>query len=310
MSSGISVSGNGPVSGKLIVSTIATLLFVGLEIGIGFYANSLALIGDALHNFTDALALLIALGAVILERRPATSEMTFGYQRAGVLAAFINAGTLVGLTIFLFIEAWQRFRHPEPVSSFWMMTIATVAVVLNVAITLALREEGKSDLNIRAAVVHMIGDAVSSLGIILAAFLIRWTGKSYFDPLVTVLIGAMILWSAWGILIEAVNLLLEGVPKEIDPEEVARDLRQVGGVLGVHHLHIWALAPSRPALSAHVQLGDVSLKSTRDILHNLTMLLRDKYAISHTTIQFEHAGCPPDDPLCVLPDDDNHWQPC
>lgn len=288
------------VGRKLLISTVATILFVGVEFGVGVYANSLALVSDAAHNFTDAIALLLALFAVRLERRPATHTKSFGYQRAGVLAAFINAGTLVGFTVYIFLEAWQRFKYPEPVDSFWMLAVASAALVMNTAIALWLRHDGKSDLNIRAALMHQVGDALSSLGIIIGALVIRATGHDVIDPIVSVAIGAMILWSSWGVLKEAVNLLLEGTPSGIDPLAVMHDLSSEEGVLGVHHMHIWALAPSRPALSCHIQLGDVSLKSTGPMLARVSTMLAERYRISHVTIQFEHAGCPVDDPLCII----------
>ena len=287
------------VSRKLTVASIATLLFVVIELTVGVWANSLALMGDALHNFTDTLALLIALIAVRFEKRPATTTKTYGYHRAGVLAAFINAGTLLAFTVFIIVEAVQRFRVPHTVDSTAMLITAAIAVVLNVAITFALRREGAFDLNIRSAVVHMIGDAVSSAGIIVAALLIRSTHSTLWDPAVSLLIAALILWSSYGILEEAVNLLLEGTPRGIDPDEVTRALGHVAGVLGVHHVHIWALAPSRAALSCHLIVGDVPVRSTRKLLDEVKEMLEHEFAIVHATVQFEFANCDVDDPYCV-----------
>ncbi len=285
---------------KLIVATVATLAFVAIELAVGYYANALALIGDALHNVTDAVALVLALAVVIFEKRPATAVKSFGYQRAGILVAFVNAAALVGFTLFLLVEAWGRFQNPEPVDSVWMIGVAALGIGLNLAITLWLREESESDINIRAAVLHLFGDTLSSAGVILAALLIMWTGAPVWDAAVTIVIAALILWSAWGILKETVNLLLEGTPRWIDPDEVANDLANEADVFGVHHLHIWAIAPTKPALSCHIMLGDVSLKSTGAVLSRVTSMLSAKYGIAHTTIQFEHAGCPVDDPHCVV----------
>jgi cobalt-zinc-cadmium efflux system protein len=276
-----------------------TALFVLIELGIGFYANSLSLIGDALHNFTDSVALLLAFLALRLERRPPTSEKSYGYQRAGILAAFINAGTLVGFTIFIFIEAFDRFRHPHVVNDRAMLLTALVAIVLNSAISISLHREGKEDVNIRAAVMHMLGDAVSSAGIVIAALAIRSTGNAIWDPAVSILIGVLILWSSWGILRESVNLLLEGTPTGIDLVVVTKSLEQIAGVHGVHHVHIWALGPSRPALSCHVMVGDVPLKTTATLLGELNTMLLDQYNIEHATIQFEYANCSADDPYCI-----------
>jgi len=290
---------NHGVSRKLVIASIATIVFVVIELVVGLWAQSLALIGDAIHNFTDSLALLLALFAVRLERRPGTAEKSYGYHRAGVLAAFINAGTLLALTIYIFWEAVARLRTPQPVDSRAMLVTAIAALVLNTAITLWLREDGRHDINIRSAVLHMLGDAVSSAGIIAAALLIRFTGAFYWDAVVSLGIGVLILWSSWGVLREAVNLLLEGTPAGIDPDAVTRALAALDGVQGVHHLHIWALGPSRPALSCHLMVGDVPVKSTGNLLSQVNGILANDFGIAHSTIQFEFASCDVDDPYCV-----------
>ncbi len=287
------------VSRKLVIAAVATIVFVIVEMAIGFIANSLALVGDALHNLTDSLALLLAWIAVRLERRPATSEKSYGYQRAGILTAFLNAATLVGFTVYIFIEAFDRFRNPHVVNDRAMLIVALVAIFLNTVITLSLRREGREDVNIRAAVVHMLGDAVSSVGIVIAALVIRSTGNPIWDPAISILIGVLILWSSWGILSETVNLLLEGTPSGIDPDSVSAALSKVKGVYGVHHLHIWALGPSRPALSCHVMVGDVPMKSTSTLLAEMNGILEAEYGITHITIQFEFANCSEDDLYCL-----------
>jgi len=287
------------VSRKLLIATIATAVFVVIELIAGLVANSLALVGDALHNFTDTLALLLALVAVRVARRPANAAKTYGYHRAGVLAAFINSATLAAFTIYLFYEAVHRLRVPHAVDSRAMLVVAAAAFVLNAAITWWLRDHSHEDLNIRSAVLHMLGDAASSVGIVIAALLIARTGRSFWDPAVSILIGILILWSSFGVLREAVNLLLEGTPAGIDPDEVTRAIAAIDGVIGVHHLHVWALGPSRRALSAHLIVGDVPLKSTSQLLGRVNELLHDEYAIEHTTIQFELADCPEEDPYCL-----------
>ncbi len=287
------------VSRKLFIASTATFIFVLLELSAGILANSLALIGDSFHNFTDTLALLLALFAVRLERRPATAAKSYGYHRAGVIAAFINAGTLAAFTIFIFVEAFNRLRVPKPVNATWMLATAAAALILNAGITWWLHDEGRTDLNIHSAVLHMLGDAFSSAGIIVASLLIRVTGMAFWDPAMSLIIGVLILWSSWGVLREALNLLLEGTPKGIDPEAVTRSLASIDGVYGVHHLHIWALGPSRPALSCHLMVGDVPVKTTGTLLDRVNRLLEQEYRIAHTTIQFEFANCDVDDPYCV-----------
>jgi cobalt-zinc-cadmium efflux system protein len=287
------------VSRKLTIATAVNLLVVVAELTVGAWSGSLALIGDALHNLTDAVALLIALFAVRLEKRAPTSMKSFGYQRAGILAAFINAAMLVTFTLFVFREAYERFRSPHEVSTMAMLITAAIAMLVNGATALSLRHEASEDVNIRGAFVHMVGDAISSFGIIVAALLIRATGSPVWDAGVSVLIGVLILWSSYGVLRESVNLLLEGTPSAIDPEAVTQSLGGIEGIYGVHHLHIWALGPSSPALSCHLMVGDVPLSSTSLILAEINAMLARDYRIAHTTIQFEYAMCAADDPFCV-----------
>ncbi|HET7434011.1 MAG TPA: cation diffusion facilitator family transporter [Thermoanaerobaculia bacterium] len=287
------------VSRKLVVAACANALVVIGELAIGFYAASLSLLGDALHNLTDVVALIIALAAVRIARRAPTTEKSFGYQRAGILAAFINSGLLMAMTFFLFREAVERLQHPHAVAAEPMLATAIVALLVNSATALSLHHGSHGDVNIRAAVVHMIGDAISSAGIIVAAILMRVTGRAEWDAALSILIGVMILWSSWGVLREAVNLLLEGTPAGIDPDKVTRDLGTIEGIHGVHHLHIWALGPSSPALSCHLMVGDVPLRATSKVLDEVNALLAKNYGIAHTTVQFEFAECSPEDPYCV-----------
>lgn len=287
------------LSRKLTIATAANVLVVAGEIVVGLYAGSLALIGDALHNLTDAGALVIALIAVRLSRRAPTSIKSFGYQRAGILAAFINAGFLVAFTLFIFTEAWTRLKEPHAVETMPMLIAAAIALVVNSSTALSLRHESQHDVNIRGAFVHMIGDAVSSAGIIVAAILIRTTGSTLWDALVSILIGILVLWSSYGVLRESVNLLLEGTPSGIDPVAVTRALGEIEGIHGVHHLHIWALGPSSPALSCHLMVGDVPLRNTATLLEEVNSMLARDHRIAHTTIQFEFAECDVNDPFCV-----------
>jgi cobalt-zinc-cadmium efflux system protein len=287
------------VSRKLTIATAANIIVVVGELAVGVYAGSLALIGDALHNVTDAGALILALVAVRLSRRAPTSVKSFGYQRAGILAAFINAGVLVAFALFIFAEAWTRLHEMHDVETAPMLIAAAVALLVNLATALSIRHESREDVNIRGAFVHMIGDVVSSAGIIVAALLIRFTGAMAWDAIVSILIGVLILWSSYGVLRESVNLLLEGTPSGIDPTAVTRSLGAIDGIHGVHHVHIWALGPSSPALSCHLMVGDVPLRNTATMLEEVNAMLAHEYRIAHTTIQFEFAECAADDPFCV-----------
>ena len=287
------------VSRKLGIATGANMAVVVAEIAIGIYAGSLALIGDALHNLTDAVALAIALVAVRIARRAPTNEKSFGYHRAGIVAAFINSAMLVGFTLFVFREAFERLRNPQDVHTTAMLIMAAIALLVNGATAFSIHHESREDVNIRGAFVHMISDAVSSAGIIVAALLIRATGSTQWDAVISLFIGVMILWSSWGVLKESLNLLLEGTPAGMDPAAVTRSLGAIEGVHGVHHLHIWALGPSSPALSCHLMVGDVPVKDTGKLLDEVNAMLAREYRIAHTTIQFEFAECAADDPYCI-----------
>ena len=286
-------------SRKLLISTVATLAFFGLELWAGLAANALSLISDAFHNITDAVALILAFIAVRLERRPPTAKRSYGYQRAGILAAFVNAAMLIVLTVGVVLEALRRFREPEAVGSGLMIVVASIGLVYNLGVTLWLHREGKKDINVRSAVLHMFGDAIASAGVIVAAVMIRLTGDTRWDGAVSILIGALILWSSFGILRETINLLLEGTPRGIDPGVITREIASADGVFGVHHLHIWAIGPSAPALSCHLLVGDVSVRRGGEILRNVSAMLAEQHRIRHTTIQLEAATCPEDDPDCV-----------
>ena len=277
----------------LLISLALTLAFVVLEVIAGLRAHSLALLSDAGHNFTDAFALLLAAFAIYLHARPGDHERTFGYQRSGVLAAFVNALTLVVLAIVLFYESYDRLLHPQAVSTNAMMLVAAVAMVLNLGIALSLGGHAghTHDLNVRAAWIHMMGDAASSAAIIAGAWLIRYTGWQAIDPILSVLIGIAIVWSGWGIIRESLNILLEGLPKGLDLKEVTGALAVVPGVIDVHDLHIWSLGSDSRALSCHVLIEDMPPSASDSILRSLNRILCDRFAILHTTIQFEHVKC-------------------
>src|SRR5579883_3228444 len=282
----------------LFVALALTLAFVAVEAIAGFRAASLALISDAGHNFTDAFALLLAAIGVFFQSRPADQIKTYGYQRAGVLAAFVNALMLVALAGVLFYESWQRLRHPEPVSEQIMMIVAAVGLAVNLAIARGIGH-GR-DLNLRAAWLHMLGDAASSAGIIAGAVAIHFTGAVAIDPLLSILIACGILWSAWGIIQDSLNILLEGLPKGLRFSDVLRELGGVAGVIDVHDLHIWSLGSEAHALSCHVLIEDMPPSASDSILRNVNRVLGGLFHIHHTTIQFEHVRCLLADGSCTV----------
>ncbi len=289
-------------SGKVLIwSLLATSAFVVFELAAGIRAHSLSLISDAGHNATDALALLLAWFAVYLQSKPADESRTFGYHRAGVLAAFLNALTLIGLSLWIFYESWMRLLHPAAVDENTMLFVAVGAMVMNGGIMLGLHRTGDKDINIRGAFLHMLGDLLGAAAIVIGALVIRFTGWTRIDPILSILIAFLVVWTAWDITRESLNILLEGMPRGVDLGDVAKAIRNIEGVLDVHDLHIWCLGSSSSALSCHVLIEDMPPSRSDRILHGLNHMLGDKFHVHHTTIQFEHMSCAISDTGCVIP---------
>ena len=282
-------------------SLTATFGFVAVEIFAGIQAHSLALVSDAGHNFTDALALLLAWFGFYLEARPADEIKTYGYHRAGVLSAFGNALTLLALSAWIFYESALRLSHPRAVHEGVMMAVAALGLVLNAGIMWALRSASRHDLNIRGVFVHMLGDLLGSVAIVAGSVVIRYTGWEWVDPVLSILIGVLIVWTAWGIIREALNILLEGLPSGIHFHDVTSAMRAIEGVLDVHDLHIWSLGSSTHALSCHVLIADVPPSASDTILQSLNTVLAERFHISHTTVQFEHSSCAISECGCAIP---------
>ena len=289
----------------LQVSLAATLAFTAFEVFAGFRSHSLALLSDAGHNFTDALALLLAAIGLYLQGKPADHIKTYGYQRAGVIAAFLNAATLIVISLVIFWESATRIVHPQAVDDGTMMWVAAVALVLNASIVVALHRGQKGDLNIHAAAVHMLGDAVGAIAIIGGAVAIRYTGLMYIDPLLSILLGLFIIYTAWGIVRESLNILLEGLPRGLELSNVTRNMGEIEGVLDVHDLHIWSLGSSTHALSCHVLIEDMPPSASERILNRIHTVL-EGFGIHHSTIQFEHVPCVLSDSGCQMAADHRH----
>ena len=296
-----------PTASLLRWSVWATLLFVAVEVVAGIHAGSLALLSDAGHNFTDALALILAWIANYLESKPADEIKTYGYQRAGVLSAFVNALTLVALAAWILYESVGRLRQPEPVRQDIMIAVAAVGVLLNTGIMWALRSASRKDINVRSAFVHMLGDALGSIAIIIGGVIIAYTGWLQVDAVLSMLIAGLIMWSAWDIIRESLNILLEGLPRGLKLTDVVGSMRSVDGVLDVHDLHIWSLGSSTHALSCHVLIEDVPPSASDAVLRRLNGMLAERFHISHTTVQFEHASCGVSANGCVIPVGSGHY---
>ncbi len=285
---------HGPPTGKtarvLQFSVLATLAYVVLTFVAGVRAHSLALISEAGHNVSDAGALLLSFVAVYFQARPATDNKTFGYQRAGVLAAFLNAITLVVLSVWIAVEAVGRLAHPAAVKSGSMMWVAACGVLMNGVIAWFLWRAGR-DVNMRSVFVHMLGDTLSTAAVIVGGAVIYLTGLTWIDPALSLGIAALILWSSVSIVRETLNILLEGTPSGISLADVRSSLALIEGVEDVHDLHIWSLGSETHALATHVRIADLPLSESNAILDAIRADLKARFRICHTTIQFEHAEC-------------------
>ncbi len=277
--------------GRLKWALALTLGLVALEFAAGSLAHSLAITSDAWHNLSDLPALGLAGLAVYLERKPPNARKTFGYQRAGVLAAFVNALLLLGIAALISIQGYERLLHPLPIAPGMMMAVGGVALAVNGLVTLAVAR-GRSDLNLRAIFLHNLGDALSSVAIIAAGWAIHRTGERIIDPLLAFLIAGMIAWSAIGIIGECVNILLESLPRGMSVNEVAREMLKVKGVREVHDVHVWSLSTHSHAIACHVQVLDMPTSESELIAERIRQTLAREFNITHCTIQFEHTHRP------------------
>ena len=285
---------------RMGLSILLTLAFVVGEAIAGYFAHSLALMSDAGHNFTDALALILSWYAIRAAKRPANSERTFGSHRVGILAALVNPLTLVAIGAIIIWEAIQRFFDPQPVHSGPMIGVALVAVVLNGVISLWLQAGSKRDLNIRSAYLHMLGDAFAALGVVAAGIFVAITGNPIADPVISLVIGGFIIRSSWGIITDALSVLMEATPKGIDMAALEKSINAVSGVLNVHDLHVWSVSLEMISFSCHIRVSEQTIKSGEQILKSVALTVRQGYGIAHTTIQVEVDGCEEDEMYCTL----------
>ena len=285
---------------RLLLALLLTLAFVVVEAGAGLFANSLALLTDAAHNVTDVIALALSWYALRLTSQPSSPQKTYGYHRAGILAALLNSTTLVLISLGIFYDAYRRFASPPQVKADVMVAVGLVAVVVNAVTAWLVRRGSERDLNLRAAFVHLMSDVLSTIGAVVAGVIIYLTGANWLDPLVSVLIGLLILYNAWGIVRETVEILLEATPHDLDMDRMVSDIRQVDGVLGVHDLHVWSLTQSLRTMSAHILTDDVPISRGAAIQSRVNELVSNRYHIAHATLQLECVDCEPDALYCDM----------
>ena len=270
----------------LAIALVLVLGFAGVEAAVGVVADSLALLADAAHMLSDALALGLALFAAWLARRPATPERSFGWRRAEVLAALANAIVLVVLGGWIVWEAARRLSDPPGVTGGWVLAAGVAGLVVNLAAVRVLHGAG-SGLNVRAALLHVLADLASSAGVVVAGIVVVATGWQEADPVAGLLIGALVIVSTAGVLRETIGVLLEGAPAGMDAREVGAAIASTPGVVDVHDLHLWTITSGFPALSAHVLVAAGA--DCHAIRRELEVLLRERFRLTHTTLQVEHA---------------------
>jgi cobalt-zinc-cadmium efflux system protein len=276
---------------RLALSLGLTAAFVIVEIIAGIIGNSLALLTDAAHNFTDVIALGLSWYAVKLATQPAHAGKTFGYHRVGILVALVNSTTLVLIALGIFYEAYQRFLSPPEVDSAILIGVGALAFLIYAGTAWLVKSGSENDLNLRSTFLHLMGDVMSTLGAVIAGIIIAFTNWNWLDPLVSVLIGVFILWNAWGILRQSIHILLESTPESIDMDSMVNDLLKVDGVCGVHDLHVWSINENLRALSAHIITNDIHVSAGVSIQRDLNEILTHKYNIRHATLQLECEGC-------------------
>lgn len=279
------------ISRKLKIGIVLNLGIVVVQVIGGVLANSLSLLSDAGHNFTDLGALILSLYAVSQALKPASQRKTFGYHRAGVLAALANSAALILITVAIFWEAYQRMLNPQPIEGGLTFWIASIGLIANLGTAGILHSSSKDNINVRSAFLHMVGDALVSLGVMITAVIIIFTGFYLADPLISMIIGIVIAYGAWQIADESIHILLEGTPHGISVDEVLKVMLAIKGVKDVHDLHVWTLGSNVHALSCHVLVNDMTLSQSAGLLDQINSTLVHDFGISHTAIQMESSFC-------------------
>lgn len=269
---------------KLKASMAVNTGFAFLEIGIGFASGSLALISDAAHNLTDSLSILIAYLGQKIAKRPATEEHTFGYGKATILTALFNSLLLIGIAGFIFFEAYQKIRHPEPVAGTTIILVAGIGILVNGGVA-ALFAKNRSDLNMRGVFLNMAFDTLVSVGAVAAGLVIHLTGKTIADPIISLGIGAMLVYGSVQIVNQAVHILLEGVPEHLKPKEIISAICAIPNVISVDNFHLWNIASQKPALSCHLVVTPAGLTDHIQLIEEVKMMLLKQFQIDHATIE-------------------------
>jgi cobalt-zinc-cadmium efflux system protein len=285
---------------KLKYSLILSLTIFAAELIGGLASNSLALLSDAGHVFADVIALALSWYGVRQAERPSNHRMTFGYHRIGVIVAIFNAITIFLIAAIILYEAYRRFQEPPEINSLLMLIVATVGLGANIFITSWLRREQKSNINVRSAFWHALGDALASVGVIIGGVIILFTNQYWVDPLISVLISIIILYAAWSIFREGFRVILEASPRDVDVLALIKALKQISGVKDVHDIHVWSISPELRSMNGHILIEDISTSQAAVIRSEVERVLREQFHIEHTTLQMECYRCDSTDLFCNL----------
>lgn len=277
--------------GNLLIATLLNLVISIVEIAGGILSNSLALLSDALHNLSDAFSTFIAYVAIKMGKRSPTSNKTFGFKRVEILAAMLNAIILIVICFYLFREAWERLQDPQPIKSLIVIVVAMVGLIANVLAVALLRKDSKKSINVKAAYVHLIGDSLSSVVVIIAAVAMQLFEIFWLDPVITVAIGLYLIRESYLILKEAVNIVLQSAPEHLDIEKIRLKIESLPEVYNLHHIHAWNLSEHEVFFEAHIELAeDMKLSQLKSIQEKIEALLKKRFRINHTTLQFEYGS--------------------
>jgi len=286
-----------PIKRRLQLSIVLTAIIFIAELVGGYYTNSLALMSDAAHVFMDVFALGLSLAAIYIAELPPTETRTYGLHRVEVFVSWANSLVLILVTLFIFYSAYQRFGNPQPVETTGMLIVAVIGLVVNLLVAVWLMSYAEHDLNIKSAYFHVVGDAAASVGVIVCAVVIYFTGWLFVDPLISDLIGAIILVGSFNIMYDASHILLEGVPKGMNLGRVIGDIKESNGVSGVHSIHVWSICNNVHALSAHLDIDPLQRSRTGEIFNEVNERLAATHHIFYTTLQAECTGCDTNDTL-------------
>ena len=279
------------INKNLKIAIFLTTIIFFMEFAGGIITNSLALLSDSAHVFMDVVALVLSYGAIRISARPSNRNVTFGYHRFEIFAALINGITIIGISFFIFYEAYGRILTPPAVKGTEVLIIATIGLIVNTWV--ALKLHGHHDLNIRGAYLHVIGDVLASVAVIAGAVVIIFTGNYIIDPLLSILIGMMLLYGAFRLVFGSARILLEFAPKHVDADKLSGVMMQIEGVKGVHDIHIWSICSNIHAMSAHVLVDRIHVQQTEVLISKINGIVKERFMIVHTTLQFECAECAP-----------------